>query len=282
MKKEVVKHIMHHFGLSARRSCSLSLLQRSTFTYKPRKKNDFEIIQAMDEILEKNSYYGCPMIHLKLRQKGFLINHKRTERIYKERGLQLPIRKRRKKIAAVSRTTIEVPKQPGVLWAMDFVSDSIAFERKMKILTAIDPAGNMSPLIHVSTSINGREVADRVEQACEIHGYPEFIQCDNGPEFRSKELDKWCYEHGVKLIFTRPGKPTDNAHIESFNGTFRNECLNSNYFSSIKQARKIIFSWWNEYNHERPQRGLSGMTPVEYSAMLLDVESNPTSGRKVG
>jgi len=134
------------------------------------------------------------MVHLKLRQKQIKINHKRTERIYRDQGLQLKSRRRRKKVAAEERSPVDLPDKPGILWAMDFVSDSVGHQRRLKILTVIDPVSNRSPLIHPAFSINGKEVSYQLEIAIEEHGQPDFIQCDNGPEFRSMELDQWCYQ----------------------------------------------------------------------------------------
>lgn len=282
MKREAVNHLINNFGLSVRRSCEVASMARSTYLYEPKPYDDHRVITAIDEILSKNSMYGCGMIHLKLRQKGILINHKRTERIYKEQGLQLNVRKRRKKIASLERIPVDVPEEPGVIWALDFIHDSVGFGKKLKILTSIDPASNLSPLIHVGFSITGRDVSGILERACETNGYPEYIQCDNGPEFRSLELDKWCYENGVKMIFIRPGKPSDNCHIESFNGTFRNECLNAHYFGKLSQARDIIYSWWKEYNEERPQKRLKGMTPKQYNDCLIIEKTKLESGRISG
>lgn len=228
----------------------------------------------MKEIVGKKPRYGCEMIHMKLRQSGLIINHKRTARLYKEQGLQLNQRKGRRKRASESRVPPDIPKEPGQLWAMDFVNDSTDHGRRIKILTVIDPATNRSPLIHVDTSINGLKLAELLEQECEGNSYPKYFKCDNGPEFRSKELDKWCFEKGIEIIFSRPGKPTDNCYIESFNGTFRYDCLNANHFNSLRSARKIIQDWWEEYNSERPQKRLKGMTPDEYESMIINTESN--------
>jgi len=211
---------------------------------------------------------------MKLRQKGIHINHKRTQRIYREQGLQLKNRRRRKKIAAVNRVAVEIPNKPQTLWAMDFIHDSIENGRKLKVLTVIGPITNVSPLIHVDHSITGRKLADFLELNCKGETHPKYLKCDNGPEFKSKELDRWCFENNIGIIFSRPGTPTDNSNIESFNGTFRNECLNTNYFSTLKDAERIIDDWWNEYNFERPQKILKGMTPTEYESMIISAESN--------
>lgn len=282
MKREAVNYLNSNFGLSVRKSCTIACIARSTFVYKVKPNDDDFVIKEVDEILSKNSMYGCGMIHLKLRQKGIMINHKRTERIYKEQGLQLHARKRRKKIASTERLPVELPEKPGIIWALDFIHDSVGFGKKLKILTAIDPVTNHSPLIHPGFSITGKDVSEIIERACETFGYPEYIQCDNGPEFRSQELDKWCYENSIKIIFIRPGKPADNCHIESFNGTFRNECLNVHYFKKLSTAREIIHDWWKEYNEERPQKRLKGMTPEQYHASLVIEKTKPASGRIVG
>ncbi|MGD1833891.1 MAG: transposase [Sphaerochaetaceae bacterium] len=173
---------------------------------------------------------------------------------------------------------VELPDEPTKLWAMDFISDSISGNRKLKILTVIDPVTNESPVVYPAYSINGREVAEILERTCDEIGYPEYIQCDNGPEFRGQELDTWCFEKGIRIIYSRPGKPIDNCHIESFNGTFRYECLNSNYFQSLNDAREIIGDWWREYNEQRPQKRLKGMTPIQYKEELLKAGTQSING----
>ena len=278
----MVKHLIKHFGLSVRKACRLALIARSTYLYESKPNEDDKVIEEIEKILLKNSKYGCGMIHLKLRQSGMKINHKKTERIYRAQGLQLKKRKRRKKIATEERMPVELPTEPMKIWAMDFINDSLAFKRKLKILTVIDPVTNRSPVVYPATSITGKDLSEILDFTCENTGYPEYIQCDNGPEFRSQDLDEWCYKNGIKILFSRPGTPTDNCHIESFNGTFRYECLNSNYFESLTSAREIIEDWWTEYNEERPQKRLKGMTPNQYEGMLNKLKTNPINGRKVG
>lgn len=279
----MVKHLKKTFGLSIRRSCELSNLARSTFTYKSKSKNDEPIITAINKVLTSNSKYGCGMIHLKLRQSGLTINHKRTERIYKQQGLQLKMRRRRKKITSVERIPVELPSEAGCIWAIDFVSDSIAHQRKLKILTVLDPVTNISPLIYPDYSIPGNRVKELLELIAEHYGYPKYLKCDNGPEFRSMDIDKWCYENNVKILFSRPGKPTDNCHIESFNGTFRYECLNSHYFVSLSEAKRIIEEWRTEYNEQRPQKRLKGLTPSQFETKLKkQLKTNLTGGRRLG
>ena len=141
---------------------------------------------------------------------------------------------------------------------MDFINDSFSYNRKLKIRTVIDPVTNKIPVIYPAYSITGNHHTEILEEVCEINGYPEIIQCDNGSEFRSQDLERWCYKNGIDLSYSRPGKPVYNCHIESFIGTFRNECLNPKYFETLESAKEIIEDWRVEYNEERPQRRLKG------------------------
>jgi len=282
MKREAVMHISNYFGASERKSCQLVQINRTTYRYKRKPKNDNLIKEKIEKILENNSMYGLSMIHLKLRQDKILINHKRTERIYKEMDLALKQRKRRKKVTSEERTTVEHSEKPGKVWAMDFIHDSVAEGKRLKVLTVIDPATNVSPVLEAAFSMSGKDVSEVLDRICENAKFPEYLKCDNGPEFRSKELDQWCYKNNVKIIFSRPGKPTDNCHIESFNGTFRNECLNSHYFKNLTEARDLINSWWIEYNERRPQKRLKGMTPREYECKLNTLKTNSEGGPNSG
>jgi putative transposase len=209
------------------------------------------------------------MIYLILRKTGLKINHKRVERVYAANKMQLKLRKTRKKFKVEKRADHLLSSVPGKWLAVDFVIDSIGNKRQLKMLTAIDPVTNESPLIQPAFSMRGEQVAEVLDRKCSECGYPEFLQCDNGPEFRSRELSQWCQDHNIKQIFSRPGKPTDNCFIESFNGTLRNECLNVYYFSNISEAKRIIEEWRIDYNKKRPQKRFKGLTPFEYRNKLL-------------
>jgi putative transposase len=183
--------------------------------------------------------------------------------------MQLKLRKTRKKFKVEKRADHLLSSVPGKWLAVDFVIDSIGNKRQLKMLTAIDPVTNESPLIQPAFSMRGEQVAEVLDRKCSECGYPEFLQCDNGPEFRSRELSEWCQDHNIKQIFSRPGKPTDNCFIESFNGTLRNECLNVYYFPNISEAKRIIEEWRIDYNKKRPQKRFKGLTPFEYRNKLL-------------
>jgi putative transposase len=193
-----------------------------------------------------------------------VVNHKKTERIYSEEGLALR-RKRRRKGAAGVRVVMASPMKPNERWSMDFVNDSIVTGRRFRALAIVDDYSRECPAIEVDTSIGGRRVVSVLDRLAEIRGLPEIITIDNGPEFAGRVLDEWAYRRGVKLSFIRPGKPIENAYIESFNGRFRDECLNTNWFLSLKHARAAIEEWRRDYNEVRPHSSLKGATPREYA-----------------
>ena len=198
-----------------------------------------------------------------LKREGLVKNHKRTERIYHEEKLSLRVR-RRKKLASQSR--IEIPKasRPNELWAMDFLRDALYNGRKLRFLPIIDTYTKQCFRIEVDTSINGQRICAVLNQIADIHGLPDNIVVDNGPEFISNALDKWAFERGINLHFIRPGKPVDNAYMESFNGRFRDECLNLHWFMSVGQARSIAEDYRVDYNNERPHSSLGDLTPAEF------------------
>ena len=220
--------------------------------------------QRLREIAGQRKRFGSPRLHIMLKREGLVINHKRTERIYREEGLALR-RKRRRKGAASLRVTMPLPDRTNQRWSMDFVTDSIITGRRFRALAIIDDYSRECPSIEVDTSLGGRRVVGVLEKLVEIRGLPEVITMDNGPEFAGKVLDEWAYRKGVKLNFIRPGKPADNAFAESFNGRLRDECLNTNWFMNLKHARNVIEDWRRDYNEVRPHSSLNDMTPMEYT-----------------
>jgi putative transposase len=204
-----------------------------------------------------------------LKREGLVINHKRTERLYREEGLALR-KKRRRKGAAGARVIIPPPQRVNEKWSMDFVTDSIVTGKRFRALTIVDDYSRECPVIEVDTSLGGRRVVSVLDRLAEIRGLPEVITIDNGPEFAGRALDEWAYRKGVKLNFIRPGKPIENAYIESFNGRFRDECLNTNWFLSLKHAKAVIEEWRKDYNEVRPHSSLNGSTPKEYAVMTAE------------
>jgi putative transposase len=238
-------------------------LWRSSFQYRALRKDDDELKRRMRVIAEKRRRFGCPRIQVMLEREGWKVNHKKVERIYKEEGLALRRRKHRKKFAGL-RVPLPVASRPNEHWAMDFVQDRLASGRKFRTLTIEDTFSRECPAIEVDTSLGGIRVVRVLDRLAQERGLPESITVDNGTEFDSKAVDEWAFKHGVKIDFIHPGKPNENAYIESFNGRFREECLNEHIFETLDEAREIIEEWRQDYNDERPHSSLENLTPTEF------------------
>lgn len=238
-------------------------LSRTAYGYRHYRDDDMILRHRLRELAAQRRHFGSPRLHVLLKREGLVINHKRTERIYKEEGLALR-RKRRRKGTAGARAVIPSPERPNQKWSMDFVADSIVTGRRFRALAIVDDYSRECPAIEVDTSLGGRRVVGVLERLAEIRGLPEIITVDNGPEFAGKALDEWAYRKGIKLDFIRPGKPIENAFAESFNGRLRDECLNDNWFLSLKHAREVIEAWRKDYNTARPHSSLGGLAPQEF------------------
>jgi putative transposase len=163
-------------------------------------------------------------------------------------------------------------RRPQERWSLDFLTDGLADGRRFRVLTRVDTASRVSPAIEVGVSLTGERVVAVLERLKGTIGRPERIAIDNGPEFISKALDAWAYQNGVQLEFSRPGKPTDNAFVESFNGRVRDECLNQHWFASLEEVRTIVEGWRIEYNTERPHRALGQQTPAAWEAAWVPAQ----------
>ena len=236
----------------------------SAYRYRPKKDNDDALRHRLCELAGQRKRFGSPRLHIMLKRENLVVNHKRTERIYREEGLALR-RKRRRKSAAGIRIVLPMAMRPNEHWSMDFVSDSIITGQRFRALTIIDNYSRECPVIEVDTSLGGARVVNVLDRLAETRGLPEVITMDNGPEFAGKALDEWAYRKSVKLNFITPGKPVENAYAESFNGRLRDECLNTNWFLNLNHARNIIEDWRKDYNELRPHSSLKNMTPMEYA-----------------
>lgn len=201
-----------------------------------------------------------------LRRQGWKVNHKRVHRIYVEEKLSLRL-KRRKKQAAAVRVPLAVPTGPNQAWSMDFVWDVLRDGRRIKMLTVVDDFTRECLAIEVDFGVNGQRVARTLDRLMESRGKVLGIRSDNGPEFVGNAMDGWAYGKGVRLDFIRPGKPNENAFIESFNGRLREECLNDNQFLTLVEAQTIIEAWRRDYNEERPHGSLNDLTPREFAEL---------------
>jgi putative transposase len=216
------------------------------------------------ELAKERPRFGYRRLGVLLRREGYVANHKRVYRLYKKGNLALR-RKNRKRLASASRVPLPQPVRPNQVWAMDFVHDTLADGRKFRTLNIVDVYTRECRAIEVDTSLGGQRVVRVLERLKEEHGTPERLMMDNGPEFTGKALDEWAYSQKVGLEFIRPGKPMENGYIESFNGKFRDECLNSHWFMSMEDARQIIEGWRCDYNEERPHSSLGHLTPADFA-----------------
>jgi len=217
----------------------------------------------MREIAETKRRYGCPRIYVRLRREGGRVNHKKVERIYREEGLALR-RRARKKSTSGPRIALPMPTRPGLWYAMDFVHDRLANGRRFTCLTMTDPYSKEVPVIEVDGSIGGERVCRILDRVFARRPMPEVLMLDNGPEFAGNALDAWADQHRVTLHFIQPGKPVQNAFIESVNGKFRDECVNEHWFLTLQEAQVVIDAWRREYNEERTHSTIGDMTPMEF------------------
>lgn len=216
------------------------------------------------ELAQARPRFGYLRLHVLLRREGWVVNRKRVHRIYREEGLTVRLPRRRKR-ASHLRVVPPRPSQVNERWSMDFVADTLLDGRRFRALTVVDNWSRHSRLIEPDFTLTGTKVVAALERVAKRTGYPQMITVDNGSEFTSKALDAWTHAHGVRLDFIRPGKPVENAVIESFNGRFRDECLNVQVFVSLHDARQKIETWRIDYNEHRPHGSLGDLTPQEFA-----------------
>ena len=214
------------------------------------------------EICQTRVRYGYRRIHVMLQRDGWKVNQKKVRRIYNELGLQLRNKTPKRRVKAKLRDDRQEAVQPNETWAMDFVHDQLATGKKIRVLTVVDTFSRFSPILDPRFSYRGEDVVQSLEKTCTKLGYPKAIRVDQGSEFISRDLDLWAYANNVILDFSRPGKPTDNAYIEAFNGRFRAECLNAHWFLTLDDARQKIEDWRNYYNEVRPHGSISHKAPI--------------------
>lgn len=258
--------------LSRSRSCGLASLSRSTAYYKPVGPGDRGVRERLKELAQSHRRYGYLRIHYLLRKEGLVINRKRTYRLYREEGLQVYKRKGRKRFK-VERVALIPADRLNQRWSLDFMSDSLCTGRRFRTLNIGDNFSRENRGILADFSITGERTARFLDELGERYGYPEELILDNGPECTSQALFLWSQRIGVKLVFIQPGRPMQNGFIESFNGKFRDECLNEHWFTSLEEARRIIEEWRVHYNEERPHSALGYKTPREFAQAGVNLRS---------
>ena len=261
-QREMVDHVRTAWQVSIRRACRALPVERSSYHYRSRRAGQAPLSKRIKEIAETRVRYGYRRIHVLLRREGWPVNVKRVCRLYREQGLQLRNKSPKRRVKAKLREDRSPATEVNQVWAMDFVHDQLFDGRKIRALTVVDIFTRLSPAIEVRPSWRGSDVVTVLDHAAGEVSYPRTIRLDNGPEFISKELDLWAFMHNVTLDFSRPGKPTDNAFVESFNGKFRGECLNTNWFLSLDEAQRKCEAWRRDYNEVRPHSAIGNQVPV--------------------
>ena len=264
-RREVVAYIREQYRKSERWACRAIPIQRSTQRYQRRPDQDGPLKARITELAQERPRWGCPLIHAVAQREGLVRNHKRTERVYyREMGLSLRLRRRKKRPSHL-RVLMDAPDRPNERWSMDFVFDQLRDGRRLKCMTLGDDFTREALEIEAARSIGGKYVVEVLDRVTAERGFPAVIVMDNGPEFTGKALDEWAHGHGVKLDFIAPGKPVQNAFRESFNGRFRDECLNQSIFRDVCDAKEKIEHWRQDYNTIRPHSSLNYATPAAFA-----------------
>ena len=276
--RQDVALVAEKFTLSERRACELNAIYRSSYRYQPCADRDAELRRQLTELARQKPRFGYRRLGVLLEKQGQAVNHKRLLRVYQEAGLG--VRRRERKRLQRSAASMPLFVRPNQEWSMDFVSDALANGAALRTLTVVDNFTKEAPVIEVDRSLSSPRVTRALEEAIESRGArPESIRVDNGPEFTCRAFMTWAQKHGIKHILIEPGSPTQNAYIESFNGTFRDECLDENWFESLEQARQTIATWRTDYNEIRPHSSCGRMPPATFAALnrQLTGDSKQTS-----
>jgi putative transposase len=261
------------YQISERHACRLLGMGHSTYRYRARKpERDSALRARLKELAAKRMRFGYRRLTAMLVREGILANHKHVYRLYREEGLAMRIRRRRR-IRWRGAVVKSAANRPNERWSMDFVSDCVSTGRVIRMLTVVDECTRECAAIEVDTSLGGLRVRRVLDRIASERGLPEAIVLDNGPEFRGRALAAWSEERGVRLEFIQPGKPTQNAYAESFNGRLRDECLNANWFTSLIDARRKIESWRQDYNQVRPHSSLDYLPPEQFARTRAEMRA---------
>jgi putative transposase len=265
-KRDAVGWLIEAQHTALRRACRVLGLSTATWRYERRGRVDnCELLARLQAHAAVRPRYGYRRLHVLVEREGLHANHKRVHRVYREAGLQVR-RRSRKRLTRAERLPLARPSAPLERWSIDFMMDTLADGRGFRTLNIVDDFSHECRAIEVDRSLPGARVVRVLERLAETIGLPKVLVCDNGPEFAGRTLDAWAYRRGVELSFIRPGKPIENAFVESFNGKFRDECLNEHWFASVAEAQAIIEAWRLDYNTVRPHRSLGQLTPAAYAA----------------
>ncbi len=274
-RRRAVGWLQTRFGFSERRASAVAGIGRSSARYRARPRVDEAALRRrLRELAGERPRFGYRRLHALIRRAGIVVNHKRVERLYRLEGLAVH-RRRRKRVARDGRGRPAPPSRPNEQWAADFVGDTLAWGRRIRLFAVIDVFTREALAIEIDTSLPGERVVQVLGRLTAERGLPEELVLDNGPELAGRALDGWAHEQGVRLRFIAPGKPIQNAVIESFNGRLRDECLNEHWFLSLADARRIVEGWREDYNRARPHSALAYRPPAEFRLAFGEAPPRP-------
>ena len=272
-QRTAVRAIQAKFRLSERRACGLVGLGRSTCRYETRRAEWPALRERLHALAAERRRFGYRRLYILLRREDYRVNLKRVYRLYRDDGLAVRRRRRRRRVAR--GTPLAGPTRINERWSLDFLLDTLEDGRRVRLLAVVDDFTRACLAIEVDTSLGGRRVVEVLQRLVETRGKPAVLITDNGPEFAGRALDAWAYAQGIRLHFIEPGKPNQNAYVESFNGRFRDECLNEHWFLSLAHTRQIVEAWRLDYNAVRPHSSLGNVSPTEFEQCTLDRTPSP-------
>jgi len=271
LRKQALEYVKSHYGISLRRACQLVQVSKSTPYYQSRKDPGKALRQRMRDLATTRVRYGYRRLHVLLKREGWKLGRSQCYRIYAEESLQLRSKLPKRRKMVMQRRERAQARRPGDVWSMDFVADEFSNGGKFRILTVVDVFTRRALAVDAGHRLKGENVVDTLNRLAREHGAPKAIFVDNGSEFTGRLMDMWAYHHQVRLDFSRPGKPTDNSFVETFNGSLRDECLNVHWFDSLAQAKQILEGRRRDYNESRPHSALNDLTPAEYARKIKEI-----------
>jgi putative transposase len=269
-KRVVVRYLGAAYSISERRACQTVRCARASYRYRSYRNPRTALRQRIREMAQARVRYGYRKIRVLLNREGWAVGKHLVYRLYREEGLTLRQRPPRRRKAVVVRAHRPPVTRPNDAWTLDFVADQLVNGQRFRALTVVDVCTRESLAIEVGQRLRGEHVVTVLNRLIAQRGTPTRLFCDNGSEFCSQIVDLWAYQHQVRIDFSRPGTPTDNAHVESFNATLRRECLNAHWFESLREAQERIEAWRREYNESRPHRALQDRTPEEFAKRVAE------------
>ena len=259
--------ITKRYTVSIRKACRLMNIRRRVYYYKPVERTDGALKSLLTDLSERYPHYGYWKLYHLLRNEGMKINHKRVHRCYKE--LNLTMRRRiKKQLPERVKHPLGVPTEPNHIWSIDFMTDCLQTGRRFRTFNVLDDFNREGLGIEIDVSLASARIVQALDRIAERRGYPNALRCDNGPELRSVVLQQWAQQHHIKILYIQPGKPTQNAFIERFNGTYRREILNAYLFQNLEEVRDITEIWLDQYNHVRPHAGIGNVPPAKYTKTI--------------